>query len=54
MTIRILASGNQWYFTINSVNHKVLATSERYWNQSDAVSAAQSIVNQAGGAKIVY
>jgi uncharacterized protein YegP (UPF0339 family) len=51
---RIMPSGSQWYFKIVSSNGNTLAHSENYWNQSDAVSAAQSIINEARYAKIVY
>lgn len=50
----IKSSGTQWYFTIVSTNGRVLASSERYWNKADAVSAAQTIIDQAGGGTIVY
>ncbi|MCU1685322.1 MAG: hypothetical protein JWQ81_6061 [Amycolatopsis sp.] len=54
MTFKITSSGAQWYFNIISTNHNVLATSERYWNRGDAVHAAQTIIDQAGGGSITY
>ncbi|WP_410655249.1 YegP family protein [Amycolatopsis sp. lyj-112] len=52
MKFKIIASGYQWYFNIIATNGNVLATSERYHNKSDAVHAAQLIINQASGGTI--
>lgn len=54
MKFVIKPSSGQWYFTIVATNGRVLASSERYWNMSDAISAAQTIINQAGGGTITY
>jgi uncharacterized protein YegP (UPF0339 family) len=35
-----------------AANSQTLAHSETYWNRSDAVSAAQVIINQAGNGTI--
>ncbi|WP_176935811.1 YegP family protein [Actinokineospora alba] len=54
MTFRILkATSGQWFFRIVSSNGNVLAHSETYINKSDARTSAQTIINQAGGGKIV-
>lgn len=53
MTFKILRSVDmKWFFDIVASNHLTLAHSETYWNRSDAVSAAQLIINQAGSGKI--
>lgn len=54
MRFEILSSGVQWYFRIVSGgNYRVLATSERYHNKSDARATAQLIINSAGSGYIV-
>lgn len=53
MIFRVRPSSNgQWYFSIIASNSKTLAHSETYWNKSDAKSAAQSIINEAGSGSI--
>jgi uncharacterized protein YegP (UPF0339 family) len=52
MKFKVISSGYQWYFNIVSSNGNVLATSERYHNRTDAVHAAQLIMNQAAAATI--
>lgn len=53
MTFQIRQSTNkQWFFRIVASNGKTLAHSENYWNRSDAVHAAQLIINNAAGGKI--
>jgi uncharacterized protein YegP (UPF0339 family) len=48
------ASNGQYYFTIEtSTNHKVLATSETYWNKADAIHACNLIKSGASGALVV-
>ncbi|SDO80957.1 YegP family protein [Lentzea jiangxiensis] len=47
------ASNGQWFFRVVARNGLTLAHSETYWNKSDARSAAQTIINQAGGGQIV-
>jgi uncharacterized protein YegP (UPF0339 family) len=54
MKFRITRSNFQWYFNIISTNGNVLATSELYHNQNDAIHAAQLIIDQAGGGTITY
>jgi uncharacterized protein YegP (UPF0339 family) len=54
MTFPIKKSSNgQWFFNVIASNGSTLATSETYWNKQDAKSAAQSIINQAGGGRII-
>ncbi|HEV7981152.1 DUF1508 domain-containing protein [Amycolatopsis sp.] len=53
MVFYVERSGIQWFFKITSSNGNTLAHSENYHNHADAVSAAQLIINQAGGASIV-
>lgn len=53
MKFVIQPSGIQWYFTIVARNGRTLATSETYWNKSDAISAAKSIIDEGGDAPIV-
>lgn len=54
MKFPILKSTNgQWFFRIVARNGATLAHSENYWNKADARSAAQTIINQAGGGEIV-
>ncbi|MFT7835167.1 YegP family protein [Saccharothrix sp. BKS2] len=53
MVFKILRStSNQWFFRIVASNGATLAHSETYVNKSDARSAAQTIINQAGGSRI--
>lgn len=52
MKFKILKSGAQYYFNIVASNGQVLATSERYYNKADAVSAANSIKRNAAAAPI--
>lgn len=52
MKFKILKSGSQYYFNIISSNGQVLATSERYYNKSDAKSTAESIKKNAAYATI--
>jgi uncharacterized protein YegP (UPF0339 family) len=42
----------EWYFSIVASNYRTLAHSEGYGNRSDAVSAAQLIISQAGSGTI--
>ncbi|WP_158854400.1 YegP family protein [Saccharothrix deserti] len=53
MVFKILRSmSNQWFFRIVARNGATLAHSENYWNKTDARSAAQTIIDQAGGGRI--
>jgi uncharacterized protein YegP (UPF0339 family) len=53
VVFKILKSTNaQWFFRIVSSNGNILAHSETYWNKSDARSAAQTIINEAGSGRI--
>ncbi|GIJ76006.1 hypothetical protein SAMN05443287_106190 [Micromonospora phaseoli] len=48
------AQGNQrYYWRIVASNGQVLATSETYYNKSDAQTAAQSVKSNAASAPIV-
>jgi uncharacterized protein YegP (UPF0339 family) len=47
------SSTQQYYWRIVASNGRILATSETYYNKGDAVSAAQSVKNQAASARIV-
>ncbi|QGN49539.1 YegP family protein [Micromonospora sp. WMMD558] len=47
------ANGGQYYWKIVASNGRTLATSETYWNKSDARSAAQSVKTYAASAPIV-
>lgn len=55
MEFQILnAQGNQrYYWRIVASNGQVLATSETYYNKSDAQSAAQSVKTYAASAPII-
>lgn len=54
MRFTILRSTNdQWFFRVVARNGATLAHSETYWNKADARSAAQIIINEAGGGEIV-
>ncbi|MFY1697336.1 MULTISPECIES: YegP family protein [unclassified Solwaraspora] len=56
MEIQIHYSSNptqQYYWQIVASNGRILATSETYYNKSDAMSAARSVKYQAGSAPIV-
>lgn len=46
------ASGGQYYWRIVASNGQVLATSETYYNRTDAQAAAESVKSQAGSAPI--
>ncbi len=47
------SSNNQYYWKIVASNGQTLATSETYYNKSDALSACQSVKTNAGSAQIV-
>jgi uncharacterized protein YegP (UPF0339 family) len=46
------ASGGQYYWRIVASNGQVLATSETYYNKTDARAAAESVRSHAASASI--
>lgn len=53
MKFRVRPSTNgQWYFSVIARNGRTLAHSETYWNKSDAKSAAQTIIREAGAGSV--
>ncbi len=46
-------SNRQWYFSLNSANHKTVAQSEGYINKADALTTIRAIKANAGSAVIL-
>lgn len=46
-------NNHQWYFRLNSANHRTVAQSEGYHNKADALSTIRAIKANAGSATIL-
>lgn len=46
-------NNRQWYFSLNSANHKAVAQSEGYHNKADALNTIRAIKANAGSAAIL-